>query len=43
MSYTQLDLPSQVRGDTWVFNFIIQDTAGTPIDISSPEYTLTLK
>ena len=43
MSYTQLDLPSQVRGDTWVFNFIIQDTAGTPIDITSREYTITLK
>jgi len=43
MSYTQLDLPSQVRGDTWVFNFVIQDTAGTPIDITSREYTITLK
>jgi len=43
MSYTQLDLPSQVRGDTWVFNFIIQDTAGNAINITNHEYTITLK
>ena len=43
MSYTQLDLPSQVRGDTWVFNFIIQDTAGNAIDITNHEYMITLK
>ena len=43
MSYTQLDLPSQVRGDTWVFKFLIQDTNGAAIDITGHEYTITLK
>jgi hypothetical protein len=43
MSYTQLDLPAQVRGDTWVFSFVIQDTNGTAINITNHEYMITLK
>ena len=43
MSYTAYNLPDQVRGDTWSFEFIIQDQTSTPIDITGNEYWLTLK
>jgi hypothetical protein len=43
VSFKALDLPPQVRGDTWNFKFVFQDEAGDPIDISSNEYWLTVK
>jgi hypothetical protein len=43
MSYSQQDLVPQARGDTWTLKFIIQDSAGTAIDISGNQYWLTLK
>jgi len=43
MSYIQQDLPSQARGDTWNFKFLIQDVSATPIDITGNEYWITLK
>jgi hypothetical protein len=43
MSYAQKDLPSQVRGDTWILKFTFKDENNTAIDISSNQYWLTLK
>jgi hypothetical protein len=43
MSYIQKDLPNQVRGDTWVFKFYIQTSAGAPEDITGYDYWFTLK
>jgi hypothetical protein len=43
MSYAQKDLPSQVRGDTWILKFTFKNENGTAIDISNNQYWLTLK
>lgn len=43
MSYKALNLPDQVRGDTWNFKFVFEDSAGSAIDISNNEYWFTLK
>lgn len=43
MSFKRLNLPDQVRGDTWQFQFTMQDSSGTAIDITSNQYWLTLK
>ena len=43
MSYLQQDLVSQARGDTWNFQFLMQDVDGNPIDITGNEYWITLK
>lgn len=43
MSYKKLDLPDQVRNDTWNFIFLIKDTNNQVIDITGMEYWLTVK
>jgi len=43
MSYIQQDLVSQARGDTWNFQFLMQDVDGNAIDITGNEYWITLK
>jgi hypothetical protein len=43
MSYIQKDLPNQVRGDTWIFKFYIQTSAGAPENITGYDYWFTLK
>lgn len=41
--YIEKNLDNQVRGDTWVLTFNIQNSSGTPEDITGNEYWLTLK
>ena len=43
MSYIQQDLTPQARGDTWNFQFLMQDTNGAAIDITGNQYWFTLK
>ena len=43
MSFKALDLPEQVRGDTWEFTILFQESNGSPRDITSNQYTFTLK
>ena len=43
MSYKALDLPDQVRGDTWKFSFLIKDTNNAAIDITGLQYWFTVK
>lgn len=41
--YTEKNLDNQVRGDTWILTFNIQNSAGAPEDITGNDYWLTLK
>jgi len=41
--YTEKNLDNQVRGDTWVLTFNIQNSAGAPENITGNDYWLTLK
>ena len=41
--YTEKTLDNQVRGDTWVLTFNIQNSAGAPENITGNDYWLTLK
>ena len=43
MSYKALDLPDQVRGDTWKFTFVFKDTNNAAIDITGLQYWFTVK
>lgn len=43
MSFIQQDLDPQARGDTWNFQFLMQDTNGVAIDITGNQYWFTLK
>jgi hypothetical protein len=43
MSFKRLNLPDQVRGDTWEFQFIMEDSSNSPINIDTFQYWLTLK
>jgi hypothetical protein len=43
MSYLSLDLEPQVRGDTWVLVFLMQDANGAALDITGNQYWFTLK
>lgn len=43
MSYKKLNLPDQVRNDTWNFIFLIKDTSNQVVDITGMEYWLTVK
>jgi hypothetical protein len=43
MSYKALDLPDQVRGDTWKFTFVFKDTNNVAIDITGLQYWFTVK
>ena len=43
MSFIQLDLTDQARGDTWNLEFLMQDSNGTVIDITGNQYWFTLK
>lgn len=43
MSYVNQDLPTQVRGDTWILTFKIVNSSNTAIDITGNNYWLTLK
>lgn len=41
--YTEKNLDNQVRGDTWVLTFNIQNSAGVAENITGNDYWLTLK
>lgn len=43
MPYKQLNLPDQIRGDTWEFKVIFQDNSSSPIDITGNQYWFTVK
>lgn len=43
MSFIQQDLTSQARGDTWNFQFLMQDSNGSALDVTGNQYWLTLK
>lgn len=43
MSFKKLDLPNQVRNDTWKFTFVFKDTNNQVIDITGLEYWFTVK
>ena len=43
MSFIQQDLDPQARGDTWNFQFLMQDINGAAIDITGNQYWFTLK
>ena len=43
MSFIQQDLYPQARGDTWNFQFLMQDINGVAIDITGNQYWFTLK
>jgi len=43
MAYTQKNLSSFARGDTWTLKFTIKDSDGDAVDISGNSYWMTLK
>lgn len=42
-TFRALDLPDQLRGDTWNFTLVFRDSQGTPIDITGNQYTFSLR
>jgi hypothetical protein len=43
MSIKRANLPDQARGDTWSFQFLMEEGNNTPIDITGNQYWMTLK
>ena len=43
MAYTQKNLSSFARGDTWTLKFTIKDSDGNAVDITGNSYWMTLK
>ena len=43
MAYTQKNLSSFARGDTWTLKFTVKDSDGNAVDITGNSYWMTLK